>query len=142
MRVPEAVPQLESQPEEIDLIHHQKSINHKALETLAMATTPATTAVHQVNLLALSYYRREGTTSLPLETRYRTPLRETTLCSLVNWKKRTLCLSTLTHLHVNPKGTTRSSLQSLFVQTTMEAPATWTLVLFQQAIDRQDRTTD
>ena len=105
-----------------------------------MATTPATTAVHQVNMLALSYYRREGTTSLPLETRYRTPLRET-LRSLVNWKKHTLCLSTLTHLHVNPKGTT-SSLQSLIVQTTMEAPATWTLVLFQQAIDRQDQTTD
>ena len=31
---------------------------------------------------------------------------------------------------------------SLFLQTTMEAPVTWTLVLFQQAIDRQDRTTD
>ena len=49
MRVPEANAP-ETRPE-IDLIHHQ--INHKALETLPMATTPATPAVHQVNLLAL-----------------------------------------------------------------------------------------
>jgi len=45
-------------------------------------------------------------------------------------------LHLLLHPHVNPKG--RQAYYSL--STTMEAPATWTLVLFQQAIDRQDWT--
>jgi len=41
------------------------------------------------------------------------------------------------YTNVYPKG---RQAYSLLLQTTMEAPATWTLVLFQQAIDRQDRT--
>ena len=121
-----------------DLIHHR--INHKALETLAMATTPATTAVHQVNL-PFSYYHRSKGTSLPQETRYRTPLRET-LRSLANWKKHKLCLLSIPlqlHLLQRLSERTTTSLQSLFVQrTTMEPLPHGLLVLFQQAIDRQD----
>jgi len=87
-----------------------------------MATTPATTAVHQVNLPFSYYHRRSKGTSLPQETRYRTPLRET-LRSLANWKKHKLCLLSIPlQLHLLQRLSERTtSLQSLFVQrTTME----------------------
>ena len=95
----------------------------------------------QVNL-PFSYYRSNKGTSSSLP-RYRR--RGITTCERpsssfarqTKWKKHKLCLSIhQPHLHVNPKGTT--SLQS----TTDDngTPATWTLVLFQQAIDPQDRT--
>ena len=124
------------------MVHHRNgsTINHKALETLPMATTPA---VHQVNFLPFSYYyRSKGTSSLP-RWRRGTPLREThRLFDRIsqNRKKHTFCLSTLTH-HTSsqPEGTTTiPSLQPILIDDN-GTPVTWTLVLFQQAIDRQDR---
>jgi len=69
------------------------------------------------------FHRRRGTVHSERRVRFvRSP----------NWKKHKLCLSTNYHM----KGR-----QAYSLLTTMEAPATWTLgLVFQQAIDRQDRT--
>jgi len=106
-----------------DLIHHR--INHKALETLAMATTPATTAVHQVNL-PFSYYHRSKGTSLPRRRRgANVHTRRVRFVHSPNWKKHKLCLSTPTSSQ--PEGPT-TSLQSASTDDN-GTPATWTLVL-------------
>ena len=109
-------------------------INHKALETLAMARSrrPYTKLTY-----SFSYYRSKGT-SLPPETRYRTQTRDPSFARQTEWKKHKLCLLSI-HPHI--VATERND-EAYSLLTTMEAPATWTLVLFQQAIDRQDRTTD
>ena len=62
-----------------------------------------------------------------------------TLRSLANWKKHKLCLLSIHLLQRLPERTT--SLQSATDDN--GTPATWTFgLVFQQAIDRQDRTTD
>ena len=62
-----------------------------------------------------------------------------TLRSLANWKKHKLCLLSIPlELHLLQRLSERTtSLQS--ATDNNGTPATWTLVLFQQAIDRQDR---
>ena len=126
------------------MIHHKNRSSHKALETLAMARSrrPYT----QVNLPFSYHYhhRRSKGTSLPLpETRYCMTTRDepATRQPKPN-EKHTFCLFIsyyYTHIYntSQPKGTT--SLQSILIDDN-GTPATWTLVLFQQAIDRQDRT--
>jgi len=143
MRVPEANAP-ETRPE-IDLIHHQ--INHKALETLPMATTPATTAVHQVNLLALLLPQEQGDIILAStgdEVQYDNREIHFVRSHLANWKKHKLCLLLfhvlLLHLHLLQRLPERTTSLQPFNQDDNGTPATWTLVLFQQAIDRQDRT--
>ena len=112
-----------------------KSINHKALETLAMAA-PNT----KLTSCSFSYYRREGTTSLPRRRRGTTDARD----SFARQPKPTgeaqlvpFHTTTTTPKSSQPEGPT-TSLQSATDDN--GTPATWTLVLFQQAIDRQDRT--
>ena len=123
-----------------DLIHHR--INHKALETLAMATTPATTAVHQVNL-PFSYYHRSKGTSLPRRRRgANVHTRRVRFVHSPNWKKHKLCLCFPYHYnHIVATGRNDDTTKpTVYYTDDNGTPATWTLVLFQQAIDRQDRT--
>jgi len=98
----------------------------------------------KLTCLPSPYYRREGTTSLPRWRRGTIPHARDTLRSLAKQNgKSTSCASfpycfpttTTTRL---PERTT-SLLQSILIDDN-GTPATWTLVLFQQAIDRQDRT--
>ena len=103
-----------------------------------------TTAGRKTKLTcSFSYYRSKGTTSLPRRWRRDTVHRREFLRSLANWKKKhNLCLFLYTsyyHIYTTsqPKGTT--SPQPILIDDN-GTPATWTLVLFQQVIDRQDRT--
>ena len=61
------VSQPETQPEEIDLIHHQNRSSHKVWRLWPWLLLQPT-AVHQVNL-PFSYYRSKGTTPLPRRRR-------------------------------------------------------------------------
>jgi len=102
-------------------------------------TTPATPAGAQVNL-PFSYYRSKGTS--PPRHRRRGTTCERLVCSQTGKAQVVpfaFPFTTYYYTDVNPRGTT--SLQSL-QQDNNGTPATWTLVLFQQAIDRQDRTTE
>jgi len=65
-------------------------------------------------------------------------MRETLFVCSQTGKAQVVPLLSIHLHHVNPEGTT--SLQSATDDN--GTPATWTLVLFQQAIDRQDQTTD
>ena len=124
------------------MVHHQNRSSHKALETFPMATTPA---VHQVNLPLSYYHYRSKGTSLPhqLETRSHTTCERLIVHSQTG-RRSTSCAFCFPHLllpqpHiVKPEGTTLPSLQPILIDDN-GTPATWTLVLFQQAIDRQDR---
>ena len=122
-----------------------KTPNHQPQSFGDFAHGHYTAVVHQVNLLTPS--PTTGARGLPprFHTNWRRgAVRHARDPSFVHsqTRKHKLCLlpSTLTHLHVNPKGTT--SLQSVATDDN-GTPATWTLgLIFQQAIDRQDRTTD
>jgi len=99
---------------------------------------------NQVNLPFSSYYRSKGT-SLPhqLETRSHTTCeRHSSFACKLEEAQVVPLLSILLQLHPSsqPEGTTTlpRSLQS--ATDNNGTPATWTLVLFQQVIDRQDRT--
>ena len=146
MRVPEAISQPETQPEkQRRSISFTKNPNHPhSFGDFAHGTTPAD---NQVNLLPPPLLQERGDLASTLETRrYRTP-RETrrSPTQTNNRRRSTTCAfpssTSTTSTSSQPKGMTTIA-YSLLLQTTMEAPATWTLVLFQQAIDRQDRTTD
>jgi len=121
------------------LIHHQ--INHKALETLAMARSrrPYT----QVNLLLL-LLQEQGDfllASTPTGDEEPYDMRET-LRSLAKMEEAQvvplLSISYNYNPSSQPEGPT-TSLQSVATDDN-GTPVTWTLVLFQQATDRQDRT--
>ena len=97
-------------------------ITHKALETLAMARSRRPNTKLTCFPFSYYYYRSKGT-SLPRWRRgtvhrerpiVRSQMEEAQVVTPFH-----LLHHLLPHLHVNPKGTT-SSLQSLFVQTTME----------------------
>jgi len=66
--------------------------------------------------------------------------------SLANWKKHNLCLSIYytiyNYNYIVATGRTDDKPTVSLRTDDNGTPATWTLVLFQQAIDRQDRTTD
>jgi len=106
-----------------------------------MATTPA---VHQVNLLALLLLplQEQGDLASTLETKYHTTARDPSFARKL--EEAQVVPFHLLLLQLNPSSqpegtTTLPSLQS----TTDDngTPATWTLgLVFQQAIDRQDRT--
>ena len=101
-----------------------------------MATTPA---VHQVNL-PLSYYRREGTTSLPLETRYRTPhARDPSFVRSHTGEAQVVPFHLLLQLHRHNRKDRRQAYSlSLYRRQWNPCHMDFGLV-FQQAIDRQDR---
>jgi len=122
MRVPEAISQPETQPE-IDLIHHQKSIVPQSFGDFGHGclSRPYTKLTcPSALLLPLPQEKQGDLASTGDEVSYTARDHR----SLVNWKKHKLCLlSILLHLHpssLQPEGTTTPSLQSLFVQTTME----------------------
>jgi len=122
-----------SQPEEIDLVHHQNP-NHQPQSFGDFAHGHCTAAVHQVNLLALlllPLQEQGDLTSTVLETRrYRTPharrpsfarkLEKSTSCASFPY-----CFPTTTTTRL-PERTT--SLQSILIDDN-GTPATWTLVL-------------
>ena len=64
--------------------------------------------------------------------------------SLANWKKHNLCLSIYytiyNYNYIVATGRTDDKPTVSLCTDDNGTPATWTLVLFQQAIDRQDRT--
>jgi len=106
-----------------------------------MDSTPATPAVHQVNLLLLLLVQEQGDLASTVGDEELTYDMRETLRSLANWKKHNLCLCFpyyYTYTQHRRSRKERRSLQSLTDDN--GTPATWTLVLFQQAIDRQDRT--
>jgi len=73
---------------------------------------------------------------------YTTCERHSSFARQTEWKKHKLCLCfPYTHTSSQPEGTTTlPSLQSILIDDN-GTPATWTLgLVFQQAIDRQDRT--
>jgi len=120
----------------IDLIHHQ--INHKALETLPMATTrPSYTKLTcpSPTTGARGHHPRfHAGDEVPYTERPIVRSQETgrsTSCAFP-------CPTTTTTTTSSQPTMERRSLQSATDDN--GAPATWTLVLFQQAIDRQDRT--
>ena len=95
------------------MIHHHP----QSFGDFDHGSQPATAGRNQVNLLLLLLPQERGDyLASTLETRYRTP-REThrSLAKLEEAQVVPL-LSTLTHLHVNPKGRQAYSL----LQTTME----------------------
>ena len=110
-----------------------------------MATTPATPVVHQVNLPFSYHYhhRRSKGTSLPhqLETKSHT-ICERLIVHSPNWKKHKLCLLPFHHPHLHVATERNDVAYSLLLATDDNGtPATWTLgLVFQQAIDRRDRT--
>jgi len=130
----------------IDLIHHQMDQPHSfgdfhhgtsrllsRLETKLTCPSPTTTTTGGVRGPRFhTTNRRRGTIHNERRTR-----------NSPNWKKHKLCLLPFhqPHLHV---ATERNDVAYSLLLATDDngTPATWTLVLFQQAIDRQDRTTD
>jgi len=120
MRVPEAVPQLESQPE--DWFGSSFKSTTKLWRLPPWYLHRLQPAENQVNLLLL-LLQEQGDIILAstLETRYTTA--RNTLRSLANWKSTSCAFAfhttTTTTTSSQPEGPT-TSLQSLFVQTTME----------------------
>ena len=94
-------------------------------------------------LLLLLLQERGDYLASTLETRYRTTRETRSLANPSQPEKHNLCLSIsysyTYHIYTTsqPKGTT--SPQPILIDDN-GTPATWTLVLFQQVIDRQDRT--
>jgi len=117
-----------------------KWINHKALETLAMATTAG-----RKPKLTCPSPTTTGARGPRFHTNWtRGAIRHArdTLRLLAKPNGRSTSCAFAFHTHTptcQPERTT--SLQSAYTDDN-GTPATWTLVLFQQAIDRQDRTTD
>jgi len=121
---------LQSQPE-IDLIHHQMD-QPQSFGDFNHGSQPATAGRNQVNLPLLLPQEQGDLASTPTGDEKSYDMRETHR-SLANWKKKhKLCLLLsisyyYTYIYmVKPEGTTLPSLQST-TQTTMEAPATWTI---------------
>jgi len=93
------------------------------------------------------YHRRKGTSlPLPPETRYTTARRDSFVRShLVNWKKHKLCLLSillhhLLHIH-NNVATERNDKPTVYSYRRQWNPCHMDFgLVFQQAIDRQDRT--
>ena len=125
---------------EIDLVHHQmdqpQSLGDFHHGTYSRIHRPET----KLTCLPLPYYRREGTTLLPRWRRGIVPHARNPHRLLANSPtgKSTPCA--FPHLHrCNRKE--RRQAHSLLLQTTMEPlPHGQFGLVFQQAIDRQDRT--
>ena len=138
MGVPEAKAP-ESQPEEIDLIHHQMDQPQSFGD---FAHGHYTAVVHQVNL-PFSYYRSKGP-SLPRRRRGTTDARDTSFTRQTG--KSTSCAFPFhTPYYFNSTSIRKDDKPTVSLRTEDDngTPATWTFgLVFQQAIDRQDRTTD
>ena len=106
-----------------------------------MARSRQPPAVHQVNLPFSYYHHRSKGTSLP-RWRRGTVHRQEILRSLAKLEEAQVVppFHTPTTTSSQPEGTTTlPSLQPILIDDNGTL-ATWTLVLFQQATDRQDRT--
>ena len=106
-----------------------------------MAATPATDGRTPKLTYTFSYYHRSKGTSLP-RWRRGTVHRREILRSLAKLEEAQVVppFHTPTTTSSQPEGTTTlPSLQPILIDDN-GTPATWTLVLFQQAIDRKDRT--
>jgi len=67
-------------------------------------------------------------------------MRETLFVRSPNWKKHKLCLLSITYTYNYIVAAYYGMTKPTSATDNNGTPATWTLVLFQQAIDRQDRT--
>jgi len=128
-----------TQPEEIDFVHHQNQNQPQSFGDFGHGYYYSRRPYTQVNL-PFSYYhhRSKGTTSLPPETRYSTTTERSTLCARKPEEAQVVPFHTTTTTPTCLPERTTTSLQSIPIDDN-GTPATWTLVLSQQATDRQDR---
>ena len=123
---------------------HQNSKSSTA-KLWRLSPWPNTTAVHQVNLLLLLLLQEQGDylASTVLETRRPYDMREA-LRSLANWKSTSCAfsLSILLQLHPSsqPEGTTNTKPTAYFYRRQWNPCHMDFGLVFQQATDRQDRT--
>ena len=143
MRVPEAISQPETQPE-IDLIHHQKSIVPQSFGDFGHGclSRPYTKLTcPSALLLPLPQEKQGDLASTGDEVSYTARDHR----SLVNWKKHKLCLLSillhhLLHIH-NNVATERNDKPTVYSYRRQWNPCHMDFgLVFQQAIDRQDRT--
>ena len=120
---------------------NSSSINHKALETFPMATTrpsytkltcPSPTTTTGARGLPRFHNRRRGANVHTRRVRF-------VRSQLAKPNEKAHLVPFHTPTSSQPEGPTTSLLQPILIDDN-GTPATWTLVLFQQAIDRQDRT--